>query len=470
MLLEKKKTSVLKNNISNVLEVEKVDKTLDKTFPINMSVEGALALKMNTDLSNKQYQMIRNSALVHNVHIYPTLHDIFVEKLKRYPENIHFSEISAKCILQSMLDYTVSRITEMIDMPNFGQSDEIFGVLYGKIGFDEASSQSIYKQKYDTSNASIELKNEENLFSTAFVPLLLKVEDGEIWKNENPSSCQFCRPLHLQYKKESPILSREEESGLKNQINTLKTFCKVFNIAGTILTFNISYRIYLTMFDNKVVSALTETKSTQSCNVCNAKPKEMSYIDLLKAKTENDSALGLGISALHCWIKCLEFILHSSYKIEIKKYKPKTIEQKLSVDLKKKEIQVLFRERLSLYVDMPKTGSGNTNDGNTARRAFKNSEVFSEITKVDCDIIKRLHNILITISCGFPIIINELDLYCTETAKRIVNLYNWYVMPPTVHKLLLHSSSISNKLPLPIGIYSEDALESLNKQRLKSLK
>ena len=119
----------------------------------------------------------------------------------------------------------------------------------------------------------------------------------------------------------------------------------------------------------------------------------MNNIDLLKAKTENDSALGLGISALHCWIKCLEFILHLSYKIEIKKYKPKKIEEKL----------------LSLYVDMPKTGSGNTNDGNTARRAFKNSEVFSEITKVDCDVSKRLHNIFITISCGYPINTNELD-------------------------------------------------------------
>ncbi|XP_065665488.1 uncharacterized protein LOC136086917 [Hydra vulgaris] len=88
---------------------------------------------------------------------------------------------------------------------------------------------------------------------------------------------------------------------------------------------------------------------------------------------------------------------------------------------------------------MPKTGSGNTNDDNTARRAFKNSEVFSEITKVDY-------------------------LYCTETAKRIVSLYDWYVKPPTVHKLLLHSSSISHKLLLPIGLYSEDSLESLNKQ------
>ena len=75
-----------------------------------------------------------------------------------------------------------------------------------------------------------------------------------------------------------------------------------------------------------------------------------------------------------------------------------------------------------------------------------------------------MHNILINISCEYPININELYLHCTETAKLIVSLYDWYVMPPTVHKLLAHSSSISHKLTLPIGLYSEDALESLNKQ------
>ena len=90
-----------------------------------------------------------------------------------------------------MLDHPVSGISEIIDMPECGQDDEIFGVLYVKIDFERALSQSIYKLKYDTSNTIIELKHEESLFITAFVPLLVKVGDGEIWKNENPSSYHF---------------------------------------------------------------------------------------------------------------------------------------------------------------------------------------------------------------------------------------------------------------------------------------
>ena len=84
---------------------------------------------------------------------------------------------------------------------------------------------------------------------------------------------------------------------------------------------------------------------------------------------------------------------------------------------------------------------------------FKIMKFFSKTFKVDCDIIKRLNNILITISCRYPITINELDLHCTETAKLIVSLYDWHLMPPTVHKVLLHSSSISHKLTLPTRVY-----------------
>ena len=94
---------------------------------------------------------------------------------------------------------------------------------------------------------------------------------------------------------------------------------------------------------------------------------------------ENDLPLVLGILGLHCWVKCLGFILHLSYKMEIKNYKSKTIEQKLPVNLRKKEIQLHFREQLSLSVDMPKAGFSNSNCGNTAKRALKIMKSFLKL-------------------------------------------------------------------------------------------
>ena len=80
-----------------------------------------------------------------------------------------------------------------------------------------------------------------------------------------------------------------------------------------------------------------------------------------------------------------------------------------------------------------------------------------------------MRNIRITIFCGYPINIYELDLSCTKAAKLTVSLYDWYVMPPTVHTLPLHISFVPHKLTLPIGVYLEDA-KSLNKQIRNSRK
>ena len=42
--------------------------------------------------------------------------------------------------------------------------------------------------------------------------------------------------------------------------------------------------------------------------------------------------------------------------------------------------------------------------------------------------------------------------------------YGWYVMPPTLHKLLEHGYEGSDILDLPLGVYSEEAQEAQNKE------
>ena len=84
---------------------------IDK-MPVMMEPEDALALKIQCDLSDDQYQLIRNSALKQNANIYPTLHSILVAKSNCYPKEIEITETSAKCTLQSMVDHTASRILD----------------------------------------------------------------------------------------------------------------------------------------------------------------------------------------------------------------------------------------------------------------------------------------------------------------------------------------------------------------------
>ncbi|XP_036341544.1 uncharacterized protein LOC118750909 [Rhagoletis pomonella] len=51
-----------------------------------------------------------------------------------------------------------------------------------------------------------------------------------------------------------------------------------------------------------------------------------------------------------------------------------------------------------------------------------------------------------------------------DTAKLYVELYGWYYMPITVHKVLIHGSKMVSEAILPIGMLSEEAQEAMNKE------
>ena len=117
-------------------------------------------------------------------------------------------------------------------------------------------------------------------------------------------------PFRLQYIKETPDILRSEKAYFQDQIDNIEQINLEVN--GT--NFSVNLKMEITMLDGKAINALTNTRSTQSCNVCGAKPNEMSQI-----KPANDSSCAYGISGLHSWIRFFEYILHVGYKLAIKK-------------------------------------------------------------------------------------------------------------------------------------------------------
>nr|CAI5862443.1 unnamed protein product [Callosobruchus analis] len=117
-----------------------------------------------------------------------------------------------------------------------------------------------------------------------------------------------------------------------------------------------------------------------------------------------------------------------------------------------------------LLLDTVEQGSGNTNDGNTARRFFKDPKRAAEITKVDETLITRFSCILQAIFCGYEISIDKFRPYSLETAELFIKLYGWYNMPASIHKVLIHGADVMDKLLLPIGQISEEALEARHKE------
>ncbi|XP_065679128.1 uncharacterized protein LOC136093881 [Hydra vulgaris] len=426
----------------------------------------ALALFLDANLSKATYQLLRNNALDLDSAIYPTYHDLKSAKDRCYPDDVIISDYSAEIPLQSLLQHTSQRLCDSQIEVLTADSLKIFKklTLRSKIGFDGATGLSVYKQS-STDEAGRSLANEVSLFITCLVPLdLYFFTDAKrqlVWRNHKPSSPIFCRPVRFKYIKETKEVVLEEFESIKNDIKTLPV-SKVI-IAGQ--TLDVHHIIDITMIDGKVQTIIsTATTSTPCCSVCGISPKFMNDLPIVLKKEVKNENLQNGISTLHAWIRLFECLLHIAYKIPIQKWQARGVDDKAIVATRKKKIQVAFQNEMGLVVDQPCSGgAGTSNDGNTARRVFQQAEKSAEIMGVSPVLIRRLHSILSVMSSGFDIEPNKFKKYCFETAELYTQLYIWYPMSQTLHKVLIHGHLVIEFFSLPLGMMSEEAQEASNK-------
>ncbi|XP_071497175.1 uncharacterized protein [Diadema antillarum] len=183
----------------------------------------ALSLLLETDMTKQSYQTIRTAAKCKHADIYPSYNAVRGAKKKCYPANISIKEDSAKVPLQNLLDHTALRIiqeqkeaiTEVVE--NLEDDEQLPCKLVCKWGFDGSSGQSEYKQMFTSTGQS-----DESLFCTTMVPLQLLSNGRVLWENPVPSSTGFCRPIHLQFSKETTELSQEENMSISEEIRNLQ--------------------------------------------------------------------------------------------------------------------------------------------------------------------------------------------------------------------------------------------------------
>lgn len=108
-------------------------------------------------------------------------------------------------------------------------------------------------------------------------------------------------------------------------------------------------------------------------------------------------------------------------------------------------------------------GGGNSNDGNSARKFFREWKTTANITGFDEKLLERFHILLTVINCKSQINHEAFESYSDETRILFVQLYGWYTISPTVHKLLVHGAAIIKYSVLPIGMCSEEVQETRNK-------
>lgn len=428
---------------------------------VEMSGDEALIDFVNAKLTKQQYIDIRRSLRNKKVAIYPSYAKVVAAKNRCYPSDITVTETLAEVKLQSLIDHTCDRILKLqTDVINSLRSEESKNLrLICKWGCDGSSGHSEYKQKFTNAESS-----DASIFLTSLAPLQILGSDISkkefvLWKNPRPSSPRYCRPIRIQFLKETVSSTIQERQHVDNQIESLTPFTTF--IDGKEVT--VKYELYFTMIDGKVCNSVTNTKSTMRCYICNLTSSQFNDIELMKTVDVDRTRLELGLSTLHAWIRFFECFLHIGYKIGVHKWQTRKDEEKKVVAERKRVIQAAFKKELHLDVDKPKQGFGSSNDGNTARRFFENTQISSRILGLDENIMKRFHIILQVLSSGFAVNVTAFKQYSLETAEMFVTLYSWYCMPTTVHKVLIHGPLIIEWSPLPIGQMSEDAQEARNK-------
>lgn len=426
---------------------------------VKLSPSQALSLLIDAKLTTQQYNTIRQTNKSIGCNIYPPYGLVKQAKKECYPaeEHIVVTEMSAEVNLQALLDLTAKRI--------FQAQNDVFDQLSNppsslqlitKWGCDGSSAQSRYKQTLNDSEYS-----DEHLFSVTLVPLRLEENESKkvYWQNPRPNSTRYCRLVRFVYKKETKDVIKAEVRQMQEQIrNLVPTDLHVVN-----LEIQCKHKLIFTMVDGKICSTLSQYDSSQKCYICGASPKEMND-DRVANRFPDEEMYTFGISPLHSWIRCFECLLHIAYKLDIKKWQARSAAEKSLVATKKKNIQEKFRSEMGLLIDMPKQSAGNTNDGNTARRFFRNTEKAAEITGINVDLIHHIHVLLEALSSDYEIDSEKFAAYAHETKDLYLRNYKWYYMPASLHKILHHSHEIIQACLLPLGQLSEEAQEASNKE------
>ncbi|GAB0087959.1 uncharacterized protein DMENIID0001_023290 [Sergentomyia squamirostris] len=426
-----------------------------------MSKEEALAFFIDNSFSKAQYSNIQKESPAR----FPSYYHISQWKKECSPaeESIIISPSKVTVQLQALMQHTSQRIIEVekeeiskyLDSNNL---DFIKMTLLSSWGLDGTSNQSQYHQKGKS--------NDSNLVATVTTPIRLSHSDASqvFWVNPTPQSVRFCRPIILEFAKETYEFVRRTKKNVEDEISGLVNV--KINLTDNKFVL-IDFTFVMSMIDGKVLTYVIGSKSMSRCPICKATPNKMSSLKMLNKGFSpiNEEALIYGVSPLHCWIRFFEFLLHVSYRMEIKiSWKRMSPEQHDLVNIRKQMIKKRLYEAFDVKVDMPRAGgSGTSTTGNLCRRVFSNPAKMSEALEVDEEIIIRFVNILISINCHEQLDPEKLQNYCTDTYKKTLEKYSWYKIPSSVHKVLAHAGAIILHSPAPLGVLGEEGAESRNK-------
>jgi len=135
-------------------------------------------------------------------------------------------------------------------------------------------------------------------------------------KNTALSSTKYYRPITFKIKKENAQNVKEVYNEVLTQILRLEHTVMV--LGTTEIKFK--HISFYTILDGKTINILTDTLSSQACNVCKATPKDFNDLEKLKNRACKKDTFKYGISMLHAHLRCYEYLLNITYKLELQQW------------------------------------------------------------------------------------------------------------------------------------------------------
>ncbi len=452
------------NSINKViLEHKKAVKKSPKEI-IKLSPLEALHMILKKRMTKDDYLDLKRITKLRNADIFPGYDAILAEKLECRPKSVIITGVSAKVSVHDLVYHTVDRIIQKEEerLSAIGKSlkDKDLNFIFSW-GFDGSTSQSQYNQRCTGfPNAA-----DSSLFVTVINPLRLH-EKGDvsniIWNNPAPLSMRYIRPLRMERVKETKEHVLQVKMEVETEISEIQPF--TFQLKnGSIVT--VSIEMHLTLIDGKIFSIITGTGSFQLCPICKCTPIQMNvYDNLINGTFEpHREYLKFGINTLHSWLRVFDMLLHISYRLTIEKWQARGVKKQIFLKRRDEVRQKLF-DNYGFHVDQPRSGgSGTSNSGTMARKAFEDPKKLARVLGLNEEIVCNLKTILVAISLTTPIDLNKFEEKCRETYLLYITHYKWYYMPESVHKLLIHGKDIMMNSPLPNGMFGEEGPESCNK-------
>ncbi|KAG5666146.1 hypothetical protein PVAND_017658 [Polypedilum vanderplanki] len=470
---------IINTIISNLHNLKKINIVVEKDEkkPELLSQKEALGFLLENNLSKQVYKNIRMKCKEKNALIFPSYKHILDAKKECRPAVINYEDTKASTTFKALFEHTAARLVENetdhikcilqdhedsdVEMSN----DEVMSVENsGKLieatlifadGGDGTTGFSHFNQKSESG----QIINDHSLFTWSATPIALITKEGiELWRNPSPNSPFSNRPIMLEFAKETNNYVKDVYEKFEKEKQELSTLTLPLGNANV----KITPEFHTTLIDGKVFNVITKT-SSQSCPVCEAKPKDFLNREICVSKNKG---LIHGLQPLHAIINVFNFLLHIAYKMDNKTWQARTTMQKKNVDDRKIEIQQRLRDEFGITFDAPRAGGfGNTTTGNLCRRVFAEPERLAAALCLDVEMVINFSTILGVLNCKEEIDTEKLDELCKNTIKFFEDggSCNWAKISPTVHKILFHSKEIIMMLPLSPGYFSEEGSEAKNK-------